>query len=84
MPPLTWPQVLARFAKSVVGWIKSGAPLVDSELHGQRYARCKTCPQFRGFYCGHCKCVAYLKTKLATESCPLPEPRWVSAIAPVE
>lgn len=84
MPPLTWPQVMASFASSMVKWIRSGAVLVDGEQHGLRYDQCKTCTRFRAFYCEHCKCVAYLKTKLASEQCPLPEPRWVSAIAPVE
>ena len=84
MPAMTWPQVLAGFASSMVDWIRKGLPLVDGELHGQRYDRCKTCTKFRNFYCEHCRCVAYFKTKLATEECPLPEPRWVSAIAPDE
>lgn len=79
MPPLTWTQVFASFTKSMVEWIKAGAPLVSSEVHGQRYDQCKNCTRFRNFYCEHCKCIAYLKTKLATEQCPLPAPRWLSA-----
>jgi len=82
MPPLNWGQVLASFTKSMVGWIKAGAPLVGGRVHGLRYDQCNTCTEFRSFYCHHCKCLAYLKTKLATEQCPLPEPRWVSAIDP--
>jgi hypothetical protein len=80
MPPMSWGQVLASFAKSMAEWIKAGVPLVGGRVHGLRYDQCKTCTQFRSFYCAHCKCVAYLKTKLATEQCPLPEPRWISAI----
>ena len=79
MPPLTWAQVLARFIKSMAEWLAAGAPLVSSEVHGARYDQCKNCTKFRSFYCTHCKCIAYLKTKLATEQCPLPEPRWTSA-----
>ena len=80
MPPLTWGQVLVSFTKSMAEWIKAGAPLVDSQQHGLRFEQCKNCDRYHGFYCNQCKCVAYLKTKLATESCPLPAPRWVSAI----
>ena len=79
--PLNWAQVLAHFTASMAAWIKAGAPLVSGEVHGLRYAQCKACPQFRSFYCGHCKCLAYLKTRLATESCPLLPPRWTSASA---
>jgi len=84
MPPLNWGQVLASFAKSMAEWIKAGLPLVSHKTHGMRYGSCKTCLQFHRFYCKHCKCVAYLKTKLATEQCPLDPPRWFSAIAPDE
>ena len=80
MPPMNWGQVLASFTKSMVDWIRAGVPLVGGRIHGLRYDQCKTCTEFRSFYCAHCKCLAYLKTKLATEQCPLPEPRWVSAI----
>lgn len=80
MPPLTWGQVLASFVNSMAEWLRAGTPLVNSQQHGMRYEQCKSCDQYRGFYCGQCKCVAYLKTKLATEQCPLASPRWVSAI----
>ncbi len=82
MPALGWAQVLASFTKSMAEWLKAGMPLVSSGLHGARYGQCRACPQFRRFYCAHCRCLAYAKTKLATEKCPLPEPRWVSATAP--
>jgi hypothetical protein len=76
MPPLTWAQVLIQFTKSIATWIAEGLPLVSSEQHGARYEQCKPCPQFKRFYCKHCKCIAYLKTKLGTEVCPLDPPRW--------
>lgn len=77
LPPLTWTQVLTSFARSMAAWVSQGLPLVDSKDHGARYDHCKTCPQFSGFYCKHCRCIAYLKTKLATEQCPLDPPKWV-------
>ena len=76
MPPLSWAQVLVNLAKSMATWIAQGLPLVDAEKHGERYDQCKPCGQFKGFYCKHCKCVAYVKTKLGTEVCPLDPPRW--------
>lgn len=76
MPPVTWGQVLLQFTASVAAWIKAGMPLATVEEHGQRYGQCRVCPHFNRFYCKKCKCIAYLKTKLATESCPDQPPRW--------
>ena len=76
MPPLTWAQVLALFAKSMALWITEGLPLANSALHGARYDVCKRCKKFNRFYCKHCKCVAMLKTKLLTSRCPLEPPEW--------
>jgi len=81
MPPLNWAQVLAAFMRSMAKWVAAGLPLVDRQTHGARYERCKTCTRFNRFYCEHCRCIAFLKTKLATEECPLPEPRWRSVSA---
>jgi hypothetical protein len=75
MPPLSWAQVIAAFGKSMVKWVAEGLPLADSALHGVRCDHCKVCPKFNRFYCTHCKCIAYLKTKLATEACPLDPPK---------
>jgi len=77
MPSLSWPEVMAAFAESLAKWIKAGVPLVNRHDHALRYGQCKDCNRFRKFYCEHCKCLAYLKTKLATEVCPLKPPRWI-------
>src|SRR5271157_673781 len=80
MPPLTWTQVFISFTRSMAKWVAAGLPLVSREVHGERYAKCKSCTEFYGFYCKHCRCIALLKTKLGgDEQCPLPEPRWFSA-----
>lgn len=76
MPPMTWPEVLKHFATSMAKWAKEGFPVVGSKEHGERYGLCKSCTKFLNFYCSICRCPAYTKTKLATEQCPLPEPRW--------
>jgi len=72
LEPLTWPQVLAHFAESMTKWIASGMKVVKKDTHMSRYGTCKlnTCGEFRDFYCHHCKCIAYCKAKLATETCP--------------
>lgn len=71
LEPLTWPQVLAHFAESMTKWVASGMKLAKQKDHMARYSVCKPCDQFNKFYCRHCRCVAYSKAKLATESCPL-------------
>ncbi len=76
MPPLTWGQVLIQFTTSMATWVKAGLPLATNEHHGERYGQCKTCTEFNRFYCKKCHCVAYLKTKLLTEQCPMTPPRW--------
>lgn len=77
MPPLTWPEVVRQFGISMARWVAEGCPVVDAHGHGERYGKCKSCTRFVGFYCEVCKCVAYLKAKVATESCP--EGKWTSA-----
>jgi hypothetical protein len=72
MKPVTWPEVLALFATSMVTWLLAGAPLVKSDVHATRHDTCKKCPtdRYKNFYCLDCKCICYIKTKLATEQCP--------------
>jgi hypothetical protein len=76
MPDLSWNQVLQHFAKSMVMWVASGMALANERLHGQRHGKCQVCPHKKGFWCKKCKCIAYIKTKLATEGCPDIPPRW--------
>lgn len=77
MPPLSWTDVIKAFTESMIAWAKSGLATVDSTVHGKRYnVGCKVCPHFHGFYCKKCKCIAYLKAKLATEICPDTPSRW--------
>jgi hypothetical protein len=78
-PELSWSRVLAQFAVSLAAWIKEGMPVVDAREHGARHDQCKACPHFKNFYCRKCRCVAYLKTKLATECCPDDPPRWTAS-----
>jgi hypothetical protein len=77
MPDLSWNQVLTHFAMSMVKWGLAGMPVVPEKTHGERYAKCRACPHVRGFWCGKCRCVAFLKTKIATEQCADNPPRWL-------
>lgn len=76
MKDITWPQVLAQFAKAMVKWTRAGLPLVSPAIHGGRQTHCQPCPHRKGYWCSKCKCLIYLKTKLATEQCPDDPPRW--------
>lgn len=72
MPPVSWGQVVGQFKSAMVDWTKAGLPVVSQEEHSQRVGTCRSneCGQYWLFYCKQCKCVAFLKAKLATEDCP--------------
>lgn len=77
MPDLSWSQVLAMFAQSMVRWVKGGMALAPEKVHGDRLRKCESCPHRSNFWCSKCKCVCYLKAKVATEQCPDSPPRWL-------
>jgi hypothetical protein len=49
---------------------------VPPEVRRERFLICSKCEHFTGFACELCGCVSKWKTTLATEHCPLPEPKW--------
>jgi len=75
MPDLSWGQVLSMFAQSMVRWVAAGLPMASDASHASRLRKCDKCPHRKNFWCQKCKCVCYLKTKVATESCP--DNRWL-------
>lgn len=75
MPDLSWTQVLAMFAQSMLKWAKAGLPIVPEKTHADRLRKCDICEHKLNFWCKKCKCVCYLKTKVATEQCP--DNRWL-------
>lgn len=75
MPEVTWVEVLKQFAVSMAEWIRTGTKLVSSEIHGERYATCKGCDRFNRFYCRDCRCLSFLKAKMAPLGCP--RHKWV-------
>lgn len=48
-----------------------GALLVDDQERVRRMDICQQCDQWRGGTCAECGCKCRLKTRLATESCPI-------------
>lgn len=75
MPDLSWAQVLALFAQAMVRWVRAGMPLTNDRTHADRLRKCEVCPHRKNFWCQKCKCVCYLKCKVATEECP--DRRWL-------
>jgi hypothetical protein len=71
LPELTWAEVLQHLADSMAQWRESGFATVSHAEHKKRHDLCKACPQYVGYRCKLCQCVAYSKAKLATEYCPL-------------
>ena len=58
-------------AKSIKEWAKAGFPLAHKTEHAKRFATCCACSMLVGHMCTKCGCVAYAKTKLKTEKCPI-------------
>jgi len=67
---LTWAEAIGEFNTQMKLWQQSGFALSSSEEHARRFAICGTCNYYRMFQCQKCKCVAFIKAKLATETCP--------------
>lgn len=69
---MRWPEALEQFGWAMAKWKSSGKPLVDDEAHSKRVEICKHCPggHYRVFQCKLCKCVVFVKAKMATETCP--------------
>ncbi len=64
-------KVAASFTKSMAVWAASGMKVMSKAEHAKRYATCCTCEHMVGHMCTRCTCLAYAKTKLATEKCPV-------------
>lgn len=67
----SWPQVVLEFGKSQLEFARAGMPMVQSEEHERRLAVCKSCHEYQWNVCQVCKCLSYIKAKLATEHCPI-------------
>ena len=74
---LTPSKVTGMFLQSMDNWRKKGFAVVNEATHTVRYGQCQVCPSYRNFLCQKCMCLAFLKTKLAGQTCPDKPPRWV-------
>jgi len=85
-PPAEYPSIVTQagnLGKALVGFAKSGFKTVDDETHQARLAICQGCDQYDADQrrCKHCGCRTSAKLRMASESCPLPEPKWAAITA---
>lgn len=79
--PPTVKDRLGMFMRAIVEWVGTGAKVTTHEQFEERLAQCKACQYYNGsssittIACRKCGC-SKLKLFLASEQCPLPEPRW--------
>lgn len=74
----TLKSVMSSYLKSMKKWSEQGFPVVDNNTHQSRINVCNACVHKRKFVCSYCNCIIYIKTKLASEQCPLKDPKWKS------
>lgn len=71
-------------------FLRNRAPVVGKKVKKERLDICLACefhqpdPEFNTEEgkCGFCGCYLKAKAAMATESCPLPSPKWVATISP--
>lgn len=73
LKPLTQLEAIDSLRVSMAKWAESGFSLASDEVFSARTRVCRACPsgRYQWFQCRQCRCVVYVKAKLATESCPL-------------
>ncbi len=80
----------ATFISTEWVWINHGMPFREvMDINHLYYRVCSPCDYFANDACLICRCrlvpnerSALNKLSMATTNCPLPEPRWISAITP--
>jgi hypothetical protein len=81
---------ISNFTHSVIDFVKEGGPLVSDEIKKERLSICFSCEFHKedtAFHteegkCGFCGCYLKAKASMATESCPLPSPKWAATVSP--
>lgn len=79
---------LSSYAAALARWIRAGRPIRDEdEIHRILAEHCTPCDRFRDGVCDACGCRVNAsprgwtnKIAMATESCPLPVPRWAASL----
>jgi len=80
----------ARFVSTEWVWINHGMPFREvMDINHLYYRVCSKCEYFENQGCLICRCrlvpnerSPLNKLSMATTNCPLPEPKWISAITP--
>jgi hypothetical protein len=52
-------------------YVTHGMPNVTTEQANERMLICTQCEHFNNYVCNECGCMLMLKTRMATESCPI-------------
>lgn len=73
VPAMTQLEALDHLKTAMVDWAKSGFEVAPNDVFAERTRICRACPsgRYQWWQCRQCKCVVYVKARLATESCPL-------------
>lgn len=81
LPPPEYPplaQQAVNALKAAGRFVKSGLKTVGKAEYERRLAICEACDQYDAEKkrCRECGCRTEYKLRMASEHCPLPEPRW--------
>ena len=80
--PPALPKMALEATTAYTRWLRAGRPMRDAAEVERIHAICQPCPLFKGDHCGLCGCAlsrevsVYNKIAMATEHCPLSEPKW--------
>jgi len=80
-PPADYPPLVAQagsLAKAVGRFVASGLQRVDDDAYRARLAICQSCDQYDADQkrCRLCGCKTSIKLRMASEHCPLDDPKW--------
>ena len=76
------PKQILTATTAYTKWLQAGSPLRDAREVDRIFEICQACPLFKEDHCGVCGCpinreLSMLnKIAMATEHCPLSQPRW--------
>lgn len=75
-PPLL--EQIANAAKAAVKFVASGCETAGQAEFDRRLSICEACDQYdaKSKRCRICGCKTAAKLRMASERCPLPEPKW--------
>lgn len=79
--PAAYPPLLTQVGNALAAgaaFVESGCATVDQAEFDQRHSICQDCEHFDAAQdrCRSCGCLTNIKLWMASEHCPLPEPKW--------